>query len=74
MYLFADDTNALAKGDDLSALIDHVNTELQKIALWLQSNKLAVNTSKTKYIIFRTKNRKSNLLITWCIVRQIFKF
>jgi hypothetical protein len=30
MYLFADDTNALAKGDDLSALIDYVNVELQK--------------------------------------------
>jgi hypothetical protein len=61
MYLFADDTNALAKGDDLPSLIDYVNTELQKIALWLQSNKLAVNTSKTKCIIFRTKNRRINL-------------
>jgi hypothetical protein len=61
MYLFADDTNALSKGDDLTALIEHVNLELQKLALWLQSNKLAVNVSKTKYIIFRSKNRCINL-------------
>jgi hypothetical protein len=61
MYLFADDTNALSKGDDLPALIENVNLELQKIALWLQSNKLAVNISKTKYIIFRSKNRNINL-------------
>jgi hypothetical protein len=61
MYLFADDTNALSKGDDLTALIEHVNLELQKLALWLQSNKLAVNVSKTKYIIFRSKNRCINV-------------
>jgi hypothetical protein len=41
--------------------MENVNLELQKIALWLQSNKLAVNISKTKYIIFRTKNRNINL-------------
>jgi hypothetical protein len=61
LFLFADDTNALTKGDNLPELIDYVNSELQKIALWLQSNKLSVNTSKTKYIIFRTKNRNINL-------------
>jgi hypothetical protein len=61
MYLFADDTNALAKGDNLMNLLDHVNLELKKIALWFKANKLVVNSSKTKYMIFRAKNRNINL-------------
>jgi hypothetical protein len=28
------------------------------MALWFKANKLAVNTSKTKYMIFRTKGKK----------------
>ena len=28
------------------------------MAIWFQANKLAVNKSKTKYIIFRTKGKK----------------
>ena len=58
--LFADDTTALAKGLVLSELIDYVNAELQKISLWYQANKMAVNTSKTKYIIFRTHGKPVN--------------
>jgi hypothetical protein len=61
MYLFADDTNALAKGENLTDLMDHVNSELKKIAVWFRANKLVVNSSKTKYMIFRTKNRNINL-------------
>jgi hypothetical protein len=61
MFLFADDTNALTKGDNLMELMDNVNLELQKIAQWLKANKLAINISKTKYMIFRSKNRNINL-------------
>jgi hypothetical protein len=61
MYLFADDTNALAQGNNLHNLIDFVNIELQKLASWFKANRLAINANKTKYIIFRTKNRTVNL-------------
>jgi hypothetical protein len=61
MYLFADDTNALAKGDNLMDLMDHVNLEFKKIALWFKATKFVVNSSKTKYMIFRAKNRNINL-------------
>ncbi len=50
--LFADDTTGLAKGKVLSELTEYVNTEVQKIALWYRANKMAVNTSKTKFIVF----------------------
>ena len=49
-YLFADDTSC--------QLIAFTNTELHKLANWFKSNKMAVNISKTKYIIFRTKGKK----------------
>ena len=58
-YLFADDTTCLAKNKNLNALIDYVNIELRKLSNWFDSNKMAINVSKTKYIIFRTKGKKS---------------
>jgi exonuclease III len=58
--LFADDTTCLAKGKVLSELTLYVNQELQKIANWFRSNKMAVNTSKTKFIVFRTHGKYVN--------------
>jgi Reverse transcriptase (RNA-dependent DNA polymerase) len=60
MFLFADDTNALAQHENLNELIKFCNTELQKLAMWFKANKLAINVSKTKFMIFRTKNRNYN--------------
>jgi hypothetical protein len=50
--LFADEGSCLAKHKNLKTLIEFVNSELQNVANWFFSNKMAVNTSKTKYIIF----------------------
>jgi hypothetical protein len=57
-FLFADDTTLLAENDNLQDLISYINTEMKKIANWLIVNKLALNLSKTKYIIFRTRGKK----------------
>jgi hypothetical protein len=59
--LFADDTTCLSKGKILNDLLSYVNGELQKIALWFRSNKMAVNTSKTKFIVFRTHGKPINI-------------
>jgi len=56
--LFADDGSCLAKNKNLNELIIYVNLELQKIANWFLSNKMAINTSKTKFILFRTQGKK----------------
>jgi len=58
--LFADDTTCLAKGKTLFELTNYVNAELQKLSNWFISNKMAVNTSKTKFIVFRTHGKKIN--------------
>lgn len=57
LLLFADDTAGLAKGKNLNELITFVNVELQKLSNWLRANKMAINTNKTKYIIFRNRGQ-----------------
>ena len=53
--LFADDTTFQLTGDNLVNLFDYANSELNKASIWFQSNKLTLNASKTKYILFRSK-------------------
>ncbi len=55
--LFADDATSLAKGKSLPELTTFVNHGLQKIANWFRANKMAVNTVKTKFIVFRTRGK-----------------
>ncbi len=59
--LFADDTTCLSKRKNLQELLTYVKEELQKIAVWFRSNKMAVNTSKTKFIVFRTHGKRINV-------------
>ena len=55
---FADDTSVLCKGKNLEELVQLVNFEVQKLGIWLRANKLAVNASKTKVMIFHHKGKK----------------
>jgi hypothetical protein len=57
IHFFADDTTGLGKGYVLQDVINYVNVELQKMANWFRANKMCLNASKTKYIIFRTHNK-----------------
>ena len=59
--LFADDTAVIDSDTDLPTLINRVNCEIQKIANWFRTNKMSVNGSKTKYIIFRPRGQKITL-------------
>ena len=56
--MFADDTFSAKSDNDLNRLIDYVNVEINKMAIWFRANKLAVNKGKTKYIIFRTRGKQ----------------
>ena len=56
--LFADDTAGMKSGLNLDDLIKEVNVEVNKLANWFRANKMAVNVSKTKYIIFKPKGVK----------------
>jgi hypothetical protein len=56
--MFADDTFGLKSDSDIFNLINSINDDINKMAIWFKANKLAVNKTKTKYIIFRTKGKK----------------
>ena len=51
--LFADDTTFSKSNKNLNDLIIESNIELDKAKNWFRANKLSLNVSKTKYMIFR---------------------
>lgn len=57
-FVFADDTTLFLKGKDLQQMASVINTELSSVCLWLRTNKLSINVSKTHYIHF-TLNRNT---------------
>ena len=65
--LFADDTNLISntcsfKNNSSQNNIDqislNINVELGKISDWMSANKLSLNTSKSKFIIFSYRQKK----------------
>ena len=59
--LFADDTSLTAVGirSDLDVLIQRINSELPPVYEWLCSNKITLNLSKTKYLVFQPRQRNN---------------
>ena len=53
--LFADDTNLFCSSDDIWKLMHIVNSELANISNWFRANKLSLNTKKTNFILFGSK-------------------
>ena len=56
--MFADDTSIFLRNNDIKKLFDAGNKELQLVDQWLIANRLSVNVSKTKHILFRTAQSK----------------
>ncbi len=53
--MFVDDTTAYAVSSSLPDLLSNINIDLNSWLTWLRTNKLSLNVSKTKYMIFSTK-------------------
>ena len=53
---YADDSTALASHDNLSSLCLFVNNELGQIDDWTRANKLSLNTGKTYFSLFTSRN------------------
>ena len=70
--LFADNTSLTATGKDLDVLLQRINSELPAIHEWLCSNRLTLNLSKTKYLVFQPRQKiNSNLYPTPKISRSV---
>ena len=48
--LFADDTNIFYSHQNRNILMSTVNTEIEKLSTWLQSNRLSINPKETNFI------------------------
>jgi len=53
--LYADDTTLYVTGKNISSLYNYMNSDLTVLADWFKANKLMLNTTKTKYMIFTHK-------------------
>ena len=72
--LFADDTNLHHSDKQFFRLIDDVNSDLSNLSTWFKCNKLSLNLTKTKYIIFGSKVlplNPPNLLIDNVIIEKV---
>lgn len=66
-YTFADDTVLLYSDKNYNTLVNRVNSDLTKYSQWLLQNNLKINLDKTKYILFKQKNKKINQVINICL-------
>ena len=57
--LYADDTSLTASGHDLDSLLCAINNHLPAVYEWLCSNKLTLNLTKTKFLIFMPRQKES---------------
>ena len=59
---FADDTTVLTSGNTLEEAVTKMNQTLSDIDTWFKRNKLGLNPSKTRYMIFNHKTEVTNLV------------
>lgn len=61
--LYADDTTVYTSDNDINALTDRLNNELNNINYWCRKNKLLMNLKKTKYMVFSSHSKpRSNIV------------
>ena len=56
--LFADDTAMTVRGRDLPTIEAILNPILQLCHIWCNENQLTLNTSKTEYVVFASKQKR----------------
>ena len=65
--LFADDTSFFMEHTNLDHLSDMLNIDLDKLSIWLASNKLTLNIDKSHFVIFhRARLKQNNVNISLC--------
>lgn len=57
LVMYADDTNVFFSGKSRDCIEKNANEYLIKLSSWLKINKLQLNTTKPKYVIFRAPNK-----------------
>ena len=73
---YADDSTIYASATTANEVTETINKELQSVLEWVASNKLVLNISKTKSIVFGTNHSLSsrpelNLIMNGVAVAQV---
>ena len=58
--IFADDTNVFASARNLKDLEEIVNSELKKVKIWCDVNRLSINFTKTNFMIIKSSKKKED--------------
>ena len=73
-HLFADDTSIFYSNKNLKVLEKDVNSALKDISEWLIANKLSLNVTKSKLLLFNISNQKRsekiNLHINGAVIEE----
>lgn len=59
--MFAEDTNLFCSGGNIKELLKTVEIELMKLNKWFSLNKLSLNESKTKFMLFGGKRTNTEV-------------
>ena len=59
--MYSDDTSIYGTFNNINSLTDELISAFGKICEWLKSNKLALNSLKTEFMIIGTSHRLNNL-------------
>ena len=60
MVLFADDTNIFFSHKEPQYVINTLNREMKKLSDWFQANKLSLNVKKSKFMVFKPRQKKKS--------------
>ena len=52
---FADDSTVYARGECLESLVGRVNDELARVDIWLCSNRLSLNVTKSSFTVYTNR-------------------
>jgi hypothetical protein len=55
--MYADDTNISFQSSNLTDLEEIMNTKLSSLNTWLNANRLSLNITKTKFMVFGSRQR-----------------
>ena len=63
-YLYADDTVIFRSGSNIQTTVNLLQTDLNSFGSWCKANKLTINTKKSNYVIYGTKQKLSRIRYT----------
>lgn len=63
LLMYAEDAAIIFTGDNEYELQCKLDMELAKISNWFSANKLTINTKKTKYMIFHSRQKPINYTV-----------